>query len=110
MAEPQPLDGRNAGTVTVNSVGAWADQTAASFASVTDAALATTAPFISVSIRETGGANPAYLLLRANAAEAVTLAWQIPAAQGEAFDVLLDVPVTTISVYGQVHIKALFGK
>ena len=110
MAEPSPLDGRNAGTVTVNSAGAWADQTAASFASVTDVALAANAPFISLSVRETGGGVPCYILLRANAGEAPAVAWEIPAGQGETFSINFDVPVTTISVYGLAHVKAIFGK
>lgn len=110
MAEPQPLDGRNAGTATVNSVGAWTDLTAAAFASVTAGALAANAPFISLSVREAGGGVPCYILLRANAGEATAVAWEIPAGQGETFSINFDIPVTTISVYGQAHVKAIFGK
>jgi len=111
MSEPQPLDGRNAGAVNVNSVGAWTDLTAAAFFSVTDTALETAANFISLSVRETGGAAPCGVLLRANAGEdPLTDAWLVAANTGEGFDINLDEEVTTISIYGLAHVKVLLGK
>jgi len=104
-----PLDARNAGTVTVNSVGAWTDLTSASFATVSATALAAGRSFLALSIRETSGGAPCYLLLRVGGVTAIGDAWEVSAGNGEVMDINLDIPATTISVWGLAHVKALFA-
>lgn len=104
------FDGRFVGFVTVNSAGAWSDVTLGDWTSVTaDSIPEEGTRVISLSVRETSGANPCYLLFRANDGEATSAAFQIAAGSAELYDCyLVNSEITTISVYGQAHVKAFF--
>lgn len=103
------FDGRYVGCVNVNSAGAWDDVTLADWTSVTSESIPQGTRIISLSIREVSGANPCYLLFRANDGEATTAAFQIATGSAEVYDCyLVNSSITTISVYGQAHLKAFF--
>lgn len=101
------LDGRYVGVVDVDSVGAWTDITLADLASLTDEAIPESGvAIVAVEVRETGGANPSYLLLRANDGEAAdaAVALETPAGAGRGLSCNLSNPVTVLSVYGTAQI------
>lgn len=102
------IAGRYAGFSTIASVGAWSDVELADWTSVTAEAIPETgAQIVSLSVRETSGAAPCYLLFRANDGEATTEAFQIAASSAETFECYIpDAPISVISVYGSAHVKA----
>ena len=102
-------DGRYFGNEDVDSAGAWTDVAIASWDTLTSEAIPATAVLASLSVTETDGATPCYVLLRANAAEATGVAWEIAAGTTQAFALFNpDAPIRTISVYGKARLKAVF--
>lgn len=102
------IAGRYAGFTNVSSVGAWSDVELADWTSVTSESIPETgAQVVSLSVRETSGTAPCYLLFRANDGEATTEAFQIAASSAETFECYIpDAPISVISVYGSAHVKA----
>ncbi len=104
------IAGRYVGLTNVSSVGAWTDISLTDWTSITDEAIpASGVQVVSLSIRETGATNPAYVLFRANAGEATSAAFEIAAGGAEVYQCYLpDNSIDTIAIYGEAHVKAFF--
>lgn len=107
------VDGRFAGSTTVDSAAVWDDVGLDDLDTTTDSATPTQPVALAdLFVYETSGENPAYVLLRAHGEQAdedYTGAFIIPAGTGRAFGVYFpDVPVTTISVSGTARVEAIY--
>jgi hypothetical protein len=89
----------------VTSPGAWHDVAIADWVEIDASTIGAGSKLLEIEVMETGGLVSCYLLLRANAAEATTLAWEIPAGSSTSLDLRAGAGITTISVYGSARLK-----
>lgn len=108
-------DGRFAGVAVVSSPpGEWVAVAVGDFISIGAASsIPASAQVLDLFITETGGENPAYLLLRAHNSgtpeDPAETGWRVEAGSSRAFACYLpDSPVQVISLYGSARIDGLF--
>lgn len=93
----------------VSSVGAWHNVAITDWVAVDASTIAATSKVLELEVTEKSGTAPCFLLLRANASEATTAAWEIQANSSTSFNLRVGAGVTTISVYGTARLKAYLG-